>query len=62
MEDQVQVRLDKIAAMRAAGRPAFAERFERSHSLGEAGAGPAGVRPAVGPVMLAEAGQADTVR
>ena len=47
MEDQVQVRLEKIAAMRAAGRPAFAERFERSHSLGEAAAladGTGGVR------------------
>ncbi len=47
MEDQVQVRLDKLAALRAAGKPAFAERFERTHRLGEAAAladGTAGVR------------------
>jgi lysyl-tRNA synthetase class 2 len=47
MEDQVQVRLEKLAALHAAGRPAYAERFERTHSLGEAAAladGTAGVR------------------
>jgi lysyl-tRNA synthetase class 2 len=47
MEDQVQVRLDKIAALRAAGKLAYAERFERTHTLGEAAAlsdGTAGVR------------------
>jgi lysyl-tRNA synthetase, class II len=42
MEDQVQVRLDKIASLRAAGKPPFAERFERTHSLGEAAALPDG--------------------
>ncbi len=47
MEDQVQVRLDKIAALRAAGKSAYAERFERTHALAEAAAlsdGTAGVR------------------
>jgi lysyl-tRNA synthetase class 2 len=47
MEDQVQARLDKIAALRAAGKPAYAERYERTHTLGQAAAlpdGTAGVR------------------
>ena len=42
MEDQVQVRLDKIAALRASGKLAYAERFERTHTLAEAAALPDG--------------------
>ncbi len=42
MEDQVQVRVDKIAALRAAGKLAYAERFERTHTLVEAAALPDG--------------------